>query len=303
MTGVAAAHDIAVVMPVLNAERTLRRALDSIAKQSGAVDIVLIDGGSHDATWSIATSSPGVRAISAPGSSIYEAINRGIAETSRAAVALVNADDVLLPGAFAAWSEALARDRAAGVARGQPEFLLEDADGTLAPQQRDRRDIVKLSLDLVLRGPCAINALCIRRAAFDRIGLFDPRYRIAADRDWMLRAWLARERIVEIAAPVYRYIAHPGSLTLDPARRSYAAIRREHLTMAESYLARRDLPADVATAIRTWHAAETAMLSLDALRSSRWGEIVRVTSRAFRVSPGWPGAALREFGAWRRGRR
>jgi glycosyltransferase involved in cell wall biosynthesis len=303
MTGVAAAHDIAVVMPVLNAERTLRRALDSIAQPSMAADIVLVDGGSHDATWSIATLSPGVRAISAPGSSIYEAINRGIAETSHAAIALVNADDVLLPGAFAAWGEALARDPAAGIVRGQPEFALEDADGTLAPQRLDRRDIGKLSLDLVLRGPCAINALCIRRAAFDRIGPFDPRYRIAADRDWMLRAWLARERIVEIGAPVYRYVAHSGSLTLDPARRSFAAIRREHLRMAEGYLAHCDLPPDMATAIRTWHAAEAAMLSLDALRSSRWGELVRVTSRAFRLSPGWPGVALREFGAWRRGRR
>src|SRR6516164_8205508 len=77
----------------------------------------------------------------------------------------------------------------------------------------DERAAPALDTDLLLRGPCAINSLCIRRTVFDRIGAFDTKYRLAADREWMLRAWIAAVPMVEIERPVYRYLMHDGSST------------------------------------------------------------------------------------------
>ena len=129
--------------------------------------------------------------------------------------------------------------------------------------QSDRRTHRPLTLELLLRGPCAINSLCVRRATFERIGTFDTAFRLAADWEWMLRAWRAGVGIAEIDRPVYQYLMHDGSKTLDRGRRNYAAIRREHLAIIARHMA------DAATVpeagfiapLRRWHAAEAAMLS------------------------------------------
>jgi glycosyltransferase involved in cell wall biosynthesis len=95
--------DIAVV-PALNAATHLRTALSSLASRDADFEAVLVDGGSRDDTVAIAARA-GVRVISAPGTSIYEAHSRGSAETRAPAIVLLDADDVLLPGALAVWRE------------------------------------------------------------------------------------------------------------------------------------------------------------------------------------------------------
>ena len=185
------APDVAVVIPALNAATHLRTALSSLAAQDADYEAVLVDGGSRDDTVAIAAQA-GVRVISAPGTSIYEAHNRGFAETRAPAIVLLNADDVLLPGALAAWRDALAGAPAADIVRGRATFAEIDGAGVAGPVAgADERAAGPLDTDLLLRGPCAINSLCIRRAVIDRIGAFDTAYRLAADREWMLRAWIA----------------------------------------------------------------------------------------------------------------
>jgi glycosyltransferase involved in cell wall biosynthesis len=233
---------------------------------------------------------PGIRVISAPGTSIYEAINRGIAASAAPAICLLNADDTLLPGALSAFLEALARNPLAGVVRGWPTFVEQKSDGRLVSRvEGDCRTHRALTLELLLRGPCGINSMCIRRATFDRIGTFDTSLRLAADREWMLRAWRAGVGIAEIDRPVYQYLMHDGSKTLDRGRRNYAAIRREHLAIIAHYMddtAPRAEP-PVVSALLRWHAAEVAMLSVSLLRSRAWREATSVMGEAFRSRPLW----------------
>src|ERR1700681_1771402 len=93
---------LAVIIPTLNAGRMLGRALLSLAEQTVACEALLVDGGSSDDTVAVASAVSGVRVISAPGTSIYEALNRGIEASRAPAVCLLNADDTLLPGALEA---------------------------------------------------------------------------------------------------------------------------------------------------------------------------------------------------------
>jgi glycosyltransferase involved in cell wall biosynthesis len=293
--------DIAVVIPALNAAAHLRTALSSLAAQDADFEAVLVDGGSRDDTIDLAAAA-GVRVISAPGTSIYEAHNRGFAETRAAAIVLLNADDVLLPGALAAWRDALARSPEAGIARGLATFAEMDRAGVAGPiPGADERAAVPLDTDLLLRGPCAINSLCIRRAVLDRIGAFDTAYRLAADREWMLRAWIAGVSVVEMKRPVYRYLMHDGSSTIDRARRNFAVVRRENIAIAERYL--NGPPAQQASpetlrAVCRWHAAETTMLASHHLRSGDWRGLVGTTQQAFRAAPLWPLRGAREVAAW-----
>jgi glycosyltransferase involved in cell wall biosynthesis len=293
--------DIAVVIPALNAAAHLGTALSSLAAQDADFEAVLVDGGSRDDTVAIAMQA-GVRVISAPGTSIYEAHNRGFAETRAPAIVLLNADDVLLPGALAAWRDALAQAPAAGMARGRATFTEIDRAGVAGPVAgADERAAAPLDTDLLLRGPCAINSLCIRRAVFDRIGAFDTAYRLAADREWMLRAWIARVPLVEMDRPVYRYLMHDGSSTIDRARRNFALVRRENIAIAQHYLsgapARQATPAAL-RAVRQWHAAEATMLAAHQLRAGALRDLLDTTRRAFRTAPLWPLRGAREVAAW-----
>jgi glycosyltransferase involved in cell wall biosynthesis len=293
--------DIAVVIPALNAAAHLRTALASLASQDENFEAVLVDGGSRDDTVDIAAAA-GVRVISAPGTSIYEAHNRGFAETRAPAIVLLNADDVLLPGALAAWRDALARSPGAGIVRGLATFAEMGRTGIAGPiPGADERAAAPLDTDLLLRGPCAINSLCIRRTVLDRIGAFDTAYRLAADREWMLRAWIAGVAVAEMKRPVYRYLMHDGSSTIDRARRNFAVVRRENIDIAERYLngppARQASP-ETLRAVRRWHAAETTMLASHHLRSGDWRSLVGTTRQAFRAAPLWPLRGAREVAAW-----
>jgi glycosyltransferase involved in cell wall biosynthesis len=295
------APDVAVVIPALNAATHLRTALSSLAAQDADFEAVLVDGGSQDDTVAIAAQS-GVRVICAPGTSIYEAHNRGCAETRAPAIVLLNADDVLLPGALAAWRNALAGAPEAGIARGRATFAEFDGAGVAGPVAgADERAAGPLDTDLLLRGPCAINSLCIRRAVIDRIGAFDTAYRLAADREWMLRAWIAEVPLLEIDRPVYRYLMHDGSSTIDRARKNFALVRRENIAIAQRYMtgeAARRASADTLRAVRQWHAAETTMLASHQLRGGEMGGLLDTTQRAFRTAPLWPLRGAREVAAW-----
>lgn len=284
---------VAVIIPALNADRMLGRALQSLVEQTVAFEALLVDGGSSDDTVAIASSCPAVRVISAPGTSIYQAINRGIEASHAPAICLLNADDALLPGALEAFTGALARNPLAGIVRGWPTFVERAAGGADAARpDGDRLTHQPLTLELLLRGPCAINSLCVRRATFERIGMFDTAFRLAADREWMLRAWRAGVGIAEIDRPVYRYLMHDGSKTLDRGRRNYAAIRREHLAIIARHMGEPATASEFAfiAPLRRWHAAEAAMLSVALLRTGAWQDAANVVSGAFQARPLWPAA-------------
>ncbi len=283
---------VSVIIPALNAAGTLQQALDSLAGQDVAYEAILVDGGSRDETVAIAACAPALRVVSAPGTSIYEALNRGIAEAEAPSVVLLNADDALLPGALAALADALARAPDAGIVRGRPRFVERSGDGQLMVlEQAERQTARPMDLRMMLLGPCAINSLCIRREVFDRVGCFDPVYRLSGDRDWLVRVWAAGVAIAEIEQPVYQYLSHAGSSTLDRAQRNYAQMRRENIAIAERYFMRslRERPSSkLMRALRRWHAVETAMLALRQARDRQWRELGATLRRSFAAAPLWP---------------
>ena len=254
-----------------------------------------MDGGSSDDTLATAADYTWLRIVEAPATSIYGAINRGIRESCAPAIVLLNADDVLLRGALGAWLSGLQQAPQAGIVRGYAQFA-EMRDGALTSPERENRSSTRpMAPDLLLRGPCAINSLCIRRSVFDSIGLFDETLRIASDREWMLRAWLAGIEFSEVLFPVYRYTMHAASTTMDRARRNYAPMKQEHMAIARRYIAKSPSTAgsrlDPVT-LRRWHALETALLVAYLVREGSWHEAWHVIARELSVVPRWPLALI-----------
>ena len=100
---------ISVVVPTFNRSGTLRRALQSIARQTRAPDqIIVVDDGSTDDTRQMVTSRfPQAIYLHQPNRGVSSARNLGINSASGEWIALLDSDDEWLPGKLSAQLELL----------------------------------------------------------------------------------------------------------------------------------------------------------------------------------------------------
>lgn len=161
---------VCVILIVKNGAKYLAQALASIHRQTWPVqEILVVDGQSEDETAEIARSHFKVRYLRQENQGIANARNRGLEETRCDWIAFLDHDDLWLPNKLQSQLE---------TAEGQPELayltclMRLDHDGKLGEP----------------RPGCTPSALLARRAAFDRVGYFDPRFQIACDAEWFTRA-------------------------------------------------------------------------------------------------------------------
>ena len=107
---------VSVVMPALQAERTIGAAVSSVLQQTYTdLELVVVDDGSTDATGAIAAAHAGpVEVVRQENAGVAAARNAGIERASGELIAFCDADDILLPGHL----EALVavRERHGGIA-------------------------------------------------------------------------------------------------------------------------------------------------------------------------------------------
>lgn len=170
-------------------------ALASIFRQrhEGALESIVIDGASTDGTLAaLEALRPRIaRLVSEPDEGIYDAMNKGLRLAGGDVVGLLNADDVYQD------DQVLSR-----VARAFEDPSVEACYGDLVyVRKEDPSRIVRYWRS----GPPAPESFrwgwmpahptfFVRRGIYERHGLFDTRFRIAADFELMLRL-LGRHRV------------------------------------------------------------------------------------------------------------
>ena len=107
MRGVARQQKVAVVVPMYNAEGTIRDTLASISKQTWrALDIVVVDDGSTDrsadAVAESARCDPRIHLVCQPNAGVAAARNSGAAHSDADILTFVDADDLWAPDKIAA---------------------------------------------------------------------------------------------------------------------------------------------------------------------------------------------------------
>lgn len=91
---------ITLVVPIYNAEKYLRRCLDSIANQTKPFDeVILIDDGSTDGSNTIAAEYAGFKLHTFKNEGLAVARNRGTKLATSEYIAYLDADDELMPDA------------------------------------------------------------------------------------------------------------------------------------------------------------------------------------------------------------
>jgi len=275
---------LSIITPSLNAERFITEAVESVDRKAYDVEHIVVDGGSRDGTLEKLRRYPHLRVLVRPGLGLYPALDLGIAEATGDVIGLLNADDCYVSGALESALAALAAadiDCVAGGARisrqtgeAPPELVrfYNDADHKV------------LSWDPLLYGAPLINARLYRKSFMRRVGGFDARHTIAADRDWLIRAKLAGMRIAVIDGALYEYREHAGSLTINRARVNAERIRDQHLEIAAQYV---DDPR-AAAVMRRWQAWEIGRKTLRSLAGGDPAAAARAAHQGFGANPLWP---------------
>jgi glycosyltransferase involved in cell wall biosynthesis len=191
-----------VVMAVRNGERHLAEAIASIHAQTVApLEILLVDGGSHDATRAIAEAH-GARVIQQRGDTLADAYNTGIEAARGDVVAFLSYDDVWLPRKLELQLERL---RTADACVCHAELFL---DGPPPPGFRPE----------LLDGPRPVRvmeALAARRELFARVGGLRADVSPADDTDWFARAADLGHEVAVLPETLLRKRVHAGSTAHD----------------------------------------------------------------------------------------
>lgn len=175
--------------------------LNSIRRQRfSGLEVIVVDGGSADNTSDVVSAASDVvtHFVSETDNGIYDAINKGLAQAKGDLTVVLGADDELcddaLNNAYHFW-----RDGKTDIVAGRA--LMIDANG--AESYREDEDFGQGAL---LTGiPFCHNAMFATRRAYDVVGGYDVKYRLAADAHWTHRAIRAGLACTRIDRPLVRY--------------------------------------------------------------------------------------------------
>lgn len=180
---------VSVITVAFNSVTTIADTLASVAKQTWPdVEHIVIDGASTDGTLEVLKRCGGhlARLVSEPDAGIYDAMNKGVLAATGEVVGFLNADDQYANG-----------DVLGMVARAVDEGHLDAVFGDVAfysdasPKRLIRRYRAnRFRPDRLAWGWMPAHpGLFVRRQIFERVGLFSTSYRIAADFEWIARAF------------------------------------------------------------------------------------------------------------------
>lgn len=223
---------ISVVTAVFNRCDTIGAAMESVAAQSCAdVEHIIQDGGSRDGTLEIINdrAGPDTHLLSEPDDGIYDAINLGIRRATGDVIGLMHSDDHFAsPHVLSRIAKAFETPQIDGVYGDLTYVSARNPGRVLRYWRAGDYEISKLRKGWMPPHP----TLYLRREVFDRWGLYDTGFQIAADYDAMLR-YLVKGRIRLAYVPEVLVCMRTGGESnrslgriLRKSREDYRAIRR-----------------------------------------------------------------------------
>lgn len=178
---------ISVVTAVFNREGTVADAIESVASQDyPQIEHIIQDGGSKDGTLDVIASVAGssVKVVSERDGGIYEGINKGLSRTTGDIVGLMHSDDIFADTRVLSWVAEAMQDPSVDGVYGDLDYVAaDDTDRIIRKWRSGDYTPAKLKRGWMPPHP----TLYLRREVFDRWGMYDTSFRIAADYDAMLR--------------------------------------------------------------------------------------------------------------------
>ncbi len=172
-----------LIIPTFNPGDKLAQTLNSIRGQGfESLEIVVQDGGSTDGTREFLGLRRDINWQSERDGGIYDAMNRAIVRSSGEFLMFLGAGDCLEAGVLKQIALVIEREKRQSSA---PLLLY----GDVWWQSLGRRHGGRFSQWRFTKTSVCHQAMVFERALFERLGLYDVRYRNSADYAWNIRAW------------------------------------------------------------------------------------------------------------------
>ena len=172
---------VSIITVVFNGAKHVEQTINSVLNQSYKnIEYIIIDGGSTDGTVDIIKRYETKISYwqSERDGGIYFAMNKGISMAKGELIGILNADDFYLPNTI---QKVLDADKLfhADIYHGDMQYVMEGSANLAAAKP----DITKMD-----EMPAIFHPTCfVRRAVYDKAGMFDTQYKISADYDFLLR--------------------------------------------------------------------------------------------------------------------
>jgi len=186
---------VCVVIPIFNGVPFVAKAVESIlAQEVTGVEIIVVDDGSTDGTQTVLAelaTTAGIVWFQQDHGGPARSRNRGISEASGEFIALLDCDDVWLPGKLEAQLAIMGARPAVGVVH--TDYEVVDEQGRVAERARARYSQEPLVLAFAGGHTALPSTLLMRRSVLDQVGAFDPDLYGSEDSDLTIRLYAVTE--------------------------------------------------------------------------------------------------------------
>ena len=176
---------VSVITVTYNCEKTIQRTIDSVvAQQYSNIEYIIVDGVSSDNTLNIIKASkkkyPGIiKYVSEKDKGLYDAMNKGIKMANGEIIGIINGDDYYTD--FAVQSAvALFEKESIDIVYSDLIYCRNGKVDTEHPLKADHRRLVER---MSVNHPTCF----VKKSVYDKYGIFDTQFRIAADYEIMAR--------------------------------------------------------------------------------------------------------------------
>ncbi|MUU77881.1 glycosyltransferase family 2 protein [Winogradskyella endarachnes] len=180
---------VSIITATYNSQSTIKTCMDSVLSQSYKdIEYIVVDGGSKDETLNYiveqASKHQNIIYSSEPDKGIYDALNKGIAKATGDIIGFVHSDDFLASSTIIQTIvDAFKTENVDGVYGNLHYVALENTDKII------RNWISKpFNSSMLKKGWMPAHpTLYLKKSLYDKNGIFDLSYKIAADYDFILR--------------------------------------------------------------------------------------------------------------------
>ena len=278
---------ISIITPTLNRADLIETAIQSVLDQHYPnVEHIIIDGGSTDGTLEVLSKYPQLKIVSEPDKGMYDALNKGIALATGEIIGILNSDDYYAPKVFTSIAQYFSGENVDAVAGqvGIANITKEIMASSITHNPGNSENLIKHSI----LEPPYINSYFFTKSVFQRIGLFDTQYKIASDRDFMLRFALGHFKIVVVDDPVYFYLQHSGSMTIGYTENKFRKMVDEHLLLSKNYIeSLSEYPNLLLRSFVEMRTRDTIRVCAHCIRQMKFGQAMHYAKEGFRYNPFW----------------
>ena len=279
---------ISIIIPVLNGERTIEKAIVSIIRQNYTnYELIILDGGSTDNTHAILEKYDEYITYwhSKHDGNACLAVNEGIARATGDLIVGLMCDDFYELEVFQRIADAYVEHPQADIfSCGGRLLVLDEKTNTY----RAKKVYAAQQLDLNVYNVCfAVSAICcrfIRKSLFEKIGYYiakDPQGKMphSADKEFLLRAIFHGAKNITIDYIGHNYLAHSGSFTFSNNRSMTVKLYIQHMWFAEMHFANSALTPEQRCLLHYWYYHQSARLAFYYLYQCRFNEAMTVIKK------------------------